>query len=104
MKVLIIDMNLYLDEELKTNKNHEYCLDIIDHFSKWLFNYLLNDKTMILVASKIKLYIMNYGKCKIFQTDNEAEFKSSELKTFFENEGIKQVFSKSISSSIKLGF
>ena len=84
----------YLDKELKTNNNYEYCLDIIDHFSKWLFSYLLTDKTMMLVVSKIKLYIMNYGKCKILQTDNGKEFKNSELKTFLENEGIKQVFSR----------
>ena len=37
---------------------------------------------------------MNYGKCKIFQTDNGTEFKNSELKTFFENKEIKQVFSR----------
>ena len=84
----------YLDKELKTNNNYEYCLDIIDHFSKWLYSYLLTDKTMALVTSKIKLYIMNYGKCKIFQTDNGTEFKNAELKTFLANEGIKQVFSR----------
>ena len=37
---------------------------------------------------------MNYGKCKIFQTDNGTEFKNVELKTFLANEGIKQVFSR----------
>ena len=30
---------------------------------------------------------------KIFQTDNGTEFKNAELKTFLENEGIKQIFS-----------
>ena len=43
----------YLDEELKENNNYKYCLDIIDHFSKWLYCYLLTDKTMALVTSKI---------------------------------------------------
>jgi hypothetical protein len=37
---------------------------------------------------------MNYGKCKIFQTDNGTEFKNAELKTFLANEGIKQIFSR----------
>ena len=54
--------------ELKINNN--YCLDIIDHFSKWEYSYLLEDKTMFLVISKIKLFIMNFGKCKIFKMDN----------------------------------
>ena len=49
---------------------------------------------MALLTPKIKLYIMNYGKYKIFQTDNGTEFKNSELKTFLENEGIKQVLSR----------
>ena len=84
----------YLDEDLKYNNNYEYCLDIIDHFSKWLSCYLLTDKTMVNVVSKIKMYILNFGKCKIFQTDNGAEFKNAELKTFLDNEGIKLIFSK----------
>ena len=37
---------------------------------------------------------MKFGKCKIFQTDNGTEFKNAELKTFLENEGIKQIFSR----------
>ena len=49
---------------------------------------------MVNVVSKIKMYIMNFGKCKIFQTDNGTEFKNAELKTFLENEGIKHVFSR----------
>ena len=31
---------------------------------------------------------------KIFQTDNGTEIKNAELKSFLENEGIKQVFSR----------
>ena len=37
---------------------------------------------------------MNFGKCKIFQTDNGTEFKNAELKTFLEKEGIKHIFSR----------
>ena len=83
-----------MDAELKINNNYNYCLDIIDHFSKWDYSYLLEDKTMFLVISKIKLFIMNFGKCKIFQSDNGTEFKNLELKIFLENEDIKQVFSR----------
>ena len=49
---------------------------------------------MNLVVSKIKMFILNFGKCKIFQTDNGKELKNRELKTFLENEGIEQVFSR----------
>ena len=84
----------YLDINLKINDNYNYCLDIIDHFSKWDYSYLLEDKTMFLVISKIKLFIINFGKYKIFQTDYGTEFKNLELKIFLENEDIKQVFSR----------
>ena len=84
----------YLDKELKNNTQYEYCLDIVDHFSKWAYSYLLVDKSMSLVLSKIKLYILNFGKCKIFQTDNGTEFKNKELKLYLEKEDIKQVFSR----------
>ena len=85
---------LYLDELLKTNNNYLYCLDLVDHFSKFLFCYLLENKTMPLVVSKIKLFFLEYGKCKIFQTDNSLEFKNKELRIFLENEGIKLIFSR----------
>ena len=66
----------YLDEKLKTNNNYNYCLDLIDHFSKYIYSYLLANKTMELVVSKIKLFILIFGKCKIFQTENGLEFKN----------------------------
>lgn len=84
----------HLDEVLKLNNEYNYCLDIIDHFSKFLRCYLLTDKTMTLVCWKIKYHIFNYGKCKLFQCDNGREFKNRELKIFLENEGIDLIFSR----------
>ena len=81
----------YLDNEFKINTQYEYCLDIVEHFSKWCYSYLLPDKSMKLVLSKIKLFILNFGKCKIFQTDNGIEFKNKELRFYLENENIKQI-------------
>ena len=66
-------------EVLNLNNEYNYCLDIIDHFSKILGCYLLKDKTMTLVGSKIKYHLFNYGKYKSFQWDNGAEFKKREL-------------------------
>ena len=43
---------------------------------------------MKLVLSKIKLFIDNNGKCKIFQSDNGKEFYNAELKIFCENNDI----------------
>ena len=46
---------------------------------------------MEIVVSKIKLFILSFGKCKIFQTDNGLKFKNKELIVPLENEGIKFV-------------
>ena len=80
---------MYLDEKLKANNNYNFCLDLIDHLSKYIYSYLLINKAMEIVVSKIKLFILSFGKCKIFQTDNGLEFKNKELIVFLSNEGIK---------------
>ena len=79
----------YLPEKLRENSNYLYCLDIIDHFSKWLGSFLLKNKSADLVVSKIKSFIRNNGTCQIFQTDNGKEFNNILLKTYLENNNIK---------------
>ena len=79
----------YLPNELKETTEYEYCLDIIDHFSKWMCSYLLKNKTSELVLAKIKSYLRANGNCEIFQTDNGKEFNNQNLKIFLENNGIK---------------
>ena len=79
----------YLSDSLCENTEFLYCLDIIDHYSKWLNSYLLKNKTSELVVSKIKSFIRSNGKCEIFQTDNGKEFNNIILKTFLENNNIK---------------
>ena len=75
----------YLPEELKTNNEYLYCLDIIDHFSKWMSSYLLKNKSADLVLDKIKSFIRSNGTCDIFQTDNGKEFNNQILKIYLEN-------------------
>ena len=65
----------YLDDELQINKEFKYCLDVIDHFTKFLYSYLLKDKSMGTVLSKLKIHFFNHGKCKLFKTDNGPELK-----------------------------
>ena len=84
----------YLDDDLKRNNNYEFILDVIEHFSKYLFSFLFTDKTSLLVLSKIKLLFLQFGKCKLFQTDNGKEFKNNDMKIYFENEGVKHIFSR----------
>ena len=79
----------YLPEELKENNEYLYCLDIIDHFSKWMCSYLLKNKTADLVLAKIKSFIRANGKCEIFQTNNGKEFNNQTLKIYLDNNNIK---------------
>ena len=78
----------YLPDNLKENTFFEYCLDIIDHFSKWLGSYLLKNKTAELVVSKIRAFFRDNGVCEIFQTDNGKEFNNTILKTFLDNNNV----------------
>ena len=79
----------YLPDRIKENTHYIYCLDIIDHFSKWMGSYLLKNKTAELVLSKIKIFFRENGKCEIFQTDNGKEFNNVILKTYLENNNVK---------------
>ena len=49
-----------LDEKLKTNNKYNYFLDLIEHFSKYIYLYLFTNKTMEQVVSKIKLFILSF--------------------------------------------
>ena len=51
--------------------------------------YLLENKTMCFVISKIKLFIINNGKSKIIQIDNGNEFDNMEMRIYCENNKIK---------------
>ena len=54
----------------------KYILEIIDHFSKWLWCYPLENKEGDNVLKNIKNYILAFGKPKIFQTDNGSLWKT----------------------------
>ena len=79
----------YLPDRIKENTHYIYCLDIKDHFRKWMGSYLLKNKTAELVLSKIKIFFRENGKCEIFQTDNGKEFNNVILKTYLENNNVK---------------
>ena len=83
----------YLPEELKINNNYLYVLDIIDHFSKWSYSFLLKNKEAKLVTVKIKAFLVMNGIPEVFQTDNGTEFRNMELKIFLENNNITYITS-----------
>ena len=70
-----------------------YALDVIDHFSKWCYFFLLKNKGASLVLSKMKSFFEINGKPELFPTDNGKEFKNNKLKYYLENHNIKYIIS-----------
>ena len=68
-----------MNHELRDVTDYNYVLDIIDNFNKWHYGYLLKTKSAEKVLKNIKIYIENFGKCKILQVDNGTEFKNEQL-------------------------
>ena len=78
---------------IKKNNYLLYCLDLINHFSKWLRCYLLKNKEAELILAKIKSYIGYNDACKIFQSYNGKEFHNNMLKIYSENNNIIYIHS-----------
>ena len=83
----------HLNQDIKNITEYNYVLDIIDHFSKWYYGYLLKTKEAEEVLKKIEIYIENFGKCKILQVDNGKEFKNAILERFCLENNIKLIHS-----------
>ena len=64
------------------NTNFKYIIDIVDHFSKWYYGYLLTSKKAEEVFNKIEIFIENFGKPKILQVDNGGEFDNRIIKNY----------------------
>ena len=57
----------YIPNQLKIGHEYLYIFDIIDHYSKWMFSFLLKNNEAELILSKIKLFINMNGNYQIFQ-------------------------------------
>ena len=82
-----------MHQELRNVSDYNYVLDIIDHFSKWYYGYLLKAKTAEEVLKNIEIYIENFGICKILQVDNGTEFKNEKLNRYCFENNIKLIHS-----------
>ena len=83
----------YLSDDIKSETDYKYVLDILDHFSKWYNGYLLKTKEAEKVLKKIELFIENFGKCKILQVDNGKGFRNKLLETYCNNNNIRLIHS-----------
>ena len=83
----------YLSDDIIMETEYKYIVDIIDHFSKWLWSYPINEKTAFQCLLCLKKYIYSFGSPKIIHSDNGKEFKNSFFREFCELNDIKQIFS-----------
>ena len=83
----------YLPKEIADKVDYKYILDIVDHFSKWYYGYLLYSKDGEEILKNIEKYIESFGKPAIIQTDNGKEFDNQFLKTYCIDNDIKLIHS-----------
>ena len=84
---------MVIKSSYKYNIDYNYVLDIIEHFSKWYYGYLLKTKEAEEVWKKFEIYKGNFGKWKILQVVNRTEFKNKVLEKYCHDNNIKLVHS-----------
>ena len=67
---------------------YKYLLCVIDHFSKFSKEYLLKSNEVKEVLKCLKIYIKEYGKPTIIQSDNGGEFTANIIKDFLKEKEI----------------
>lgn len=82
-----------LPKEITKYTKYKYILDIVDHFSKWYYGYLLFSKEAEEVFKNMEIFLENFGYPKILQMDNGGEFKNNIIKTFCEDNNISIIYS-----------
>ena len=83
-----------LPNELTNNRKYLYLLNIIDHFSKYAFSYILEKKTADIALNKIKDCLLNHGYPEEFGTDNGPEFSKRKINKFLLSKNIKFIHGK----------
>ena len=84
----------YLPKDITKVISYNYVIDIIDHFSKWIWSYTIINKTAEESLCCLKNYIYSFGKPNKIHSDNETEFKNSLFNDFCSKNNIVQIFSK----------
>ena len=80
--------------ELKENNKYKFLLNVIDHFSKYSWSYLLENKKSETVFHYIKECSDIIGFPEQFGTDNGTEFANYKLKHYLAQNNIKFIHGK----------
>ena len=83
---------LYLIPDMLKYTDFKYVIDIVDHFSKWLWSCPVKNKTAVEAMTCFKIFIFSFGKHNKLHTDNGSEYKNNLFKNFCKENGILHVF------------
>ena len=78
---------------ITTRCGYTWMVDIIDHFSKFLWSYPLEKNDAKSILTVLKQFIFSFSKPEILQSDNGREYKNDIISTFCTENNIKQFFS-----------
>jgi len=83
-----------LDKELinACGNKFRYVFSCVDHFSKFKWCYVIEDKSAITIIRCLQNVIITFGPPSNFHTDNGKEFKNIELSNFLKKNKIKQIY------------
>ena len=71
--------------------NYQYVLMCVDHFSKYSWGALINNKEAQTIVEQLEIVFSQFGFPTILQHDNGKEFDNELLKNYCNNNGIKQI-------------
>ena len=74
-------------------KKYKYIMNIIDHYSKLVGSYILENKNSKNVLYGIHNFISLYGEPKILQSDNGREFSNKYLDKYCKDKNITLIHS-----------
>ena len=84
----------YLPPDIKLETDYKFVLDIVDHFSKWIWSYPLKTKRAEDTLRCLKSFIMSFGLVKKIHTDNGLEFHNTLFDNYCTENNIIHSYSK----------
>ena len=86
----LVSIDKRVDDEYH---RYKYIFNIVDHFSKYLGSYLIENKTAKEVLYCLNDFIIKHGKCDILQCDNGREFSINLIINYCSEKDIKLIHS-----------
>ena len=80
--------------EIYGKNKKKYLLNFIDHFSKYAFAYLIDNKKADTILSILKILFSKISFPETFGTDNGSEFTNKKFRKYLEDNNVKLIHGK----------